>query len=235
MAIRVLVADDQPLIRAGIAMLLDAETGIEVVGEADDGMQAVNLAETLQPDVVVMDVRMPGADGVEATERITGDTFSRDPDRPVKVLILTTYNIDETVYAAIRAGASGFLLKHAAPAELVRAVEMVAAGDGWLDPAVTGRLLREFAARPESTMPSPAELAQLTPREREVLVFVAHGFSNAEIAERLFIGEGTVKTHLGRILMKLGLRDRAQAVAAAYQCGLVKPGSGPPPGSGGQG
>ena len=228
MTIHVLVADDQPLIRAGIAMLLDAEPDIEVIGEADNGLQAIEQAQALQPDVVVMDVRMPGTDGVEATERITSDTFSRDPDRPVKVLILTTYNIDETVYSAIRAGASGFLLKHAAPAELVTAVRMIAAGDGWLDPAVIGRLLKEFAARPESQMPAPSELKQLTLREREVLVLVAHGFSNGEIADRLFIGEGTVKTHFGRILMKLGLRDRAQAVAAAYQTGLVKPGTGPP-------
>jgi DNA-binding NarL/FixJ family response regulator len=226
--LRVIMADDQPLIRAGIAMLLDAEDDIQVVGEASNGAQAVEQAQTLQPDVVLMDVRMPGTDGVEATRQLTNDSFSRNPDKPVKVLILTTYNIDETVYAALRAGASGFLLKHAAPAELVRAVRAVAAGDGWLDPAVTRNLLREFAARPELNIPTPAELQQLTPRECEVLVLVAHGLSNSEIADRLVIGEGTVKTHYGRILVKLGLRDRAQAVATAYQTGLVKPGSSPP-------
>lgn len=233
MTIHVLLVDDQPLIRAGIAMLLAAETDIDVAGEADDGLAAIEQAAALQPDVVVMDVRMPGTDGVEATRRITEDSFSANPDKPVKVLILTTYNVDETVYAALRAGASGFLLKHAAPAELVRAVRAVAAGDGWLDPPVTRRLLKEFAARPEPHVPTPAELDELTARECEVLVLVAHGLSNSEIAERLVIGEGTVKTHFGRILMKLAIRDRAQAVAAAYQCGLVKPGSSPPPGPGG--
>jgi DNA-binding NarL/FixJ family response regulator len=226
--IRVLLADDQPLIRAGIAMLLEAETDIEVVGEAGDGLGAIQQARDLQPDVVVMDVRMPEIDGVEATWKITSDAFSRDPDKPLKVLILTTYNIDETVLAAIRAGASGFLLKHAAPAELVHAVRMIAAGGGWLDPAVIGKLLQEFANRPHSHVPSPAEMSSLTPREREVLIFVAHGMSNQEIADQLIIGEGTVKTHVGRILMKLGVRDRANAVAAAYQSGLVKPGTGPP-------
>jgi DNA-binding NarL/FixJ family response regulator len=227
--IRVLLADDQPLIRAGIAMLLAAEPDIEVTGEAGDGVEAVERARLLQPDVVVMDVRMPRADGVEATRRIAGDTFSADPDRPVKVLVLTTYNVDETVYAALRAGASGFLLKHAAPAELVGAVRAVAAGDGWLDPAITRQLIGEFAARPQTQVPTPAELDQLTARECEVLVLVAHGLSNAEIADWLVIGEGTVKTHFGRILMKLGIRDRAQAVATAYQTGLVKPGDRPPP------
>jgi DNA-binding NarL/FixJ family response regulator len=226
--IQVLLADDQPLIRAGIAMLLTAETDIDVAAEVDDGRQAVEQARLLQPDVVVMDVRMPGTDGVEATRQITGDSFSADPDRPVKVLILTTYNVDETVYAALRAGASGFLLKHAAPAELVGAVRAVAAGDGWLDPPVARGMLREFAARPEPQLPTPAELERLTARECEVLALVAYGLSNAEIAGRLVIGEGTVKTHFGRILMKLGIRDRAQAVATAYQTGLVAPGTLPP-------
>ena len=226
--IKVLLADDQPLVRTGIAMLLASSPDIEVSGEAANGAEAVALAAELQPDVLLMDVRMPGVDGVEATRRVTADGFAPDPDRPVKVLILTTYNADSTVYAALRAGASGFLLKDAAPDELVSAVRAVAGGDGWLDPSVILGLLREFAARPETVLPTPAELAALTPREREVLVLMAHGLSNAEISRRLFIGEGTTKTHVGRILMKLSLRDRAQAVAAAYQAGLVRPGSTPP-------
>jgi DNA-binding NarL/FixJ family response regulator len=228
--IKVLLADDQPLVRTGIAMLLSASPDISVVGEATDGAAAVELAATLKPDVLVMDVRMPGVDGVEATRQVTADGFATDPDRPVKVLVLTTYNVDATVYAALRAGASGFLLKDAAPDELVSAVRAVAGGEGWLDPSVTRGLLREFAARPETQLPAPAEMAVLTPREREVLVLMAHGLTNAEISRRLFIGEGTTKTHVGRILMKLSLHDRAQAVAAAYQTGLVRPGRAPPDG-----
>jgi DNA-binding NarL/FixJ family response regulator len=227
--IRVLVADDQPLIRAGIAMLLDAETDIDVVGETDNGREAVDLARSLQPDIVLMDVRMPEVDGVQATSVITDDNFSVKPGKSIKVLILTTYNIDETVYRALRARASGFLLKHAAPTELVAAVRAIAAGDGWLDPAVTPGLLREFAARPERLRPAPSDLDHLTARERDVLVLVAHGLSNSEIAERLVIGQGTVKTHYSRVLMKLALRDRAQAVAAAYQTGLVRAGGALPP------
>ncbi|HEY0360522.1 MAG TPA: response regulator transcription factor [Mycobacteriales bacterium] len=229
MTIRVLVVDDQELVLRGLAMLLAAEDDIAVVGEADDGQEAVEQARRLQPDVVLMDVRMPRVDGVEATRRITDDAFSGDPDKPIKVLVLTTYDADEAVYGALRAGASGFLLKHAAPAELTRAVRAVAAGNGWLDPKVTGRLLAEFAARPDLDLPTAKDFAGLTPREREVLVLVAHGLSNTEIAERLYIGVGTAKTHLGRILMKLGVRDRAQAVAAAYHSGLVVPGSSLPP------
>jgi len=233
MTIRVLLADDQPLVRAGIAMLLVAEPDMEVVGETGDGDEAVERARELQPDVVVMDVRMPGVDGVAATGRITGDGFSVDGDNPVKVLILTTYHVDEAVYAALRAGASGFLLKDAVPAELVAAVRAVAGGEAWLDPAVARNLLREFAARPDPNVPTPAELRRLSAREVEVLRLVAHGLSNGEIAERLVVGEATVKTHLGRVFIKLGLRDRAQAVVAAYQTGLVKPGerlpaTGPP-------
>jgi DNA-binding NarL/FixJ family response regulator len=220
--IRVLLADDQPLVRAGIAMLLGAEPDIEVVGESAHGAETIEQAGRLQPDVVVMDVRMPGVDGVQATRQITADRFSADPDRPVKVLMLTTYNLNEAVYAALRAGASGFLLKDVVPAELARSIRAVAAGDGWLDPAVTRELLKEFAARPHAGARTPEEMRQLTPRESEVLAMVAQGLSNAEVAERLVIGEATVKTHFGRVLTKLGIRDRAQAVAVAYQSGLVQ-------------
>ncbi|MDG4796879.1 response regulator transcription factor [Micromonospora sp. WMMD1082] len=222
MAIRILLADDQPLIRAGLAMLLDSEPDIEVIGTADDGRQAVDRARTTKPDVVLMDVRMPVLDGVSATRLITEDAGSLDPARPVvKVLILTTYHVDDAVYAALRAGASGFLLKDAAPTELAAAVRAVAAGEAWLDPAVARRLIDEFAERPE---PYPAAgLDRLTAREREVLTQVARGLSNIEIAMRLHVGEGTVKTHFGRILVKLGVRDRAQAVMVAYESGLVQP------------
>jgi DNA-binding NarL/FixJ family response regulator len=224
--VRVLVVDDQPLVRSGIAMLLDVEPDLEIVAEAGDGRQALELAGRLQPDVVLMDVRMPDVDGVAATRQITADGFSSSQDGPVKVLILTTYHVDDAVYAALRAGASGFLLKDAAPAELVSAVRAVAAGEAWLDPAVARGLLTEFAARPRAHLPDPTGLGQLTSREREVLGHVARGLSNAEIAKRLVVGEATVKTHFGRVLMKLGLRDRAQAVIAAYETGLVRPGAG---------
>ncbi|MCD7443066.1 response regulator [Streptomyces lincolnensis] len=227
--IRVILADDQPLVRSGIGMLLSAEPDIEVVGEAHDGAMAIDLAEQLQPTVVLMDVRMPGIDGVEATRRITADRFLSERGAPVRVLVLTTYNVHESVIQALRAGASGFLLKDAAPEELVRAVRAVADGDAWLDPSVTPELLREFAARPDRLLPTPAEMENLTAREREVLVLIAHGMSNAEVAQHLVISQTTVKTHYSRIVMKLGVRDRAQAVAAAYQCGLVQLGSTPPP------
>lgn len=225
MVLRVLVADDQPLVRAGIVMLLDAEPDIEVVAEAGDGQQALEETHRHQPDVVVMDVRMPVVDGVQATHQITADAFSPDADTPIKVLILTSYHADDAVYGALRAGASGFLLKDAAPADLAAAVRAVGSGEAWLQPAVARGLLTEFAARPESRAPSPEVLQRLTAREREVLTLVANGLSNAEIAERLVVGQVTVKTHLGRILMKLGLRDRAQAVVAAYESGLVTPGT----------
>ncbi|MFI7025995.1 response regulator [Micromonospora sp. NPDC049900] len=215
--IRVLLADDQPLVRSGIAMLLAAEADIEVVGECDDGAAAVELARRIRPDVVLMDVRMPGTDGVAATRQITADAAE------VRVLVLTTYHVDDAVRAALRAGASGFLLKDAVPDELTMAVRAVAAGEAWLDPAVTRTLLTEFAALGEHRAPTTAELDRLTDRERQVLVQMAHGLSNAEIAARLHIGDATVKTHVGRVLMKLGLRDRAQAVAAAYRGGLMPP------------
>ena len=217
-AIRVLVADDQALMRGGFRMILDAESDLEVIGEAIDGADAVRGFERWQPDVVVMDVRMPTMDGIEATRRIT----TIDPS--AKVLILTTFDLDEYVYDALRAGASGFLLKDRPPEELIHAVRVVAGGDALLAPAVTRRLIEEFAHRPDAPV-APAGLEELTDREREVLVLMARGLSNAEIASSLFVAETTVKTHVGRVLHKLALRDRAQAVVLAYESGLVQPGA----------
>ena len=215
--IRVLLADDQALVRSGFRMILDARDDIEVVGEAGDGAEAVALARSLQPDAILMDVRMPRLDGVEATRRIVAS------GSPARVLILTTYDLDEYVYAAIRAGASAFLLKDVEPVQLVEAVRVVARGDALLAPTVTRRLLERFAdTLPVEPRPLPAELAALTPREREILELVAGGLSNAEIAERLVLGETTVKTHVSSILRKLGLRDRVQAVVLAYEAGLVQ-------------
>ena len=228
---RVLLCDDQPLVRAGFAMLLRAEPDIEVVGEVGDGASAVEEVRRLRPDVVLMDVRMPGMDGVEATRQILAG--SDEPDGgPPKVLILTTYHVSEAVYAALRAGASGFLLKDAAPDELVAAIRALADDESWLDPAVAHELIAEFAARPEPLTARPEEIERLTPREHEVLVLVAHGLSNMEIATRLVVGEATVKSHVSRIIVKLGLRDRVQAAVVAYQSGLVRPGEAPPPAPG---
>jgi DNA-binding NarL/FixJ family response regulator len=214
--IRVLLADDQALVRSGFRMILDAREDIEVVGEAEDGVEAVALARSLQPDAILMDVRMPRLDGVDATRQIVASGSQ------ARVLILTTYDLDEYVFAAIRAGASAFLLKDVEPAQLVEAVRVVAAGNALLAPTVTRRLLERFAdTLPGEPPPLPAELAALTPREREILELVAAGLSNAEIAERLVLGETTVKTHVSSVLRKLGLRDRVQAVVLAYQAGLV--------------
>ncbi|MGH3787698.1 MAG: response regulator [Pseudonocardiaceae bacterium] len=221
--IRVVVVDDQPLVRAGIVMLVNAEDDITVVAEAADGQEALTQVRAQRPDVVLMDVRMPGTDGVAATRAMVEEGLTAQSGQPVGIIILTTYHIDEAVYAALRAGASGFLLKDAAPAEIVNAVRSVVAGEAWLDPAVARRLIDEFAARPEPHTPTPAEMAQLTPREREVLSLMARGLSNADVAVELFISEATVKTHLARVMMKLGVREKAQAVAAAYQTGLVQP------------
>ncbi|MGH3768235.1 MAG: response regulator [Pseudonocardiaceae bacterium] len=226
--IRVVVADDQTLARAGIAMLVNAEDDIAVVAEAANGDDALALARAQRPDVILMDVRMPGTDGVTATRAVINSGLVAQGGQPIEILILTSYHIDEAVYAALRAGASGFLLKGAAPAEIVNAIRAVVAGEAWLDPAVARRLIDEFATRPEH-VPSPAEMAQLTPREREVLALLALGMSNSDVATYLDIRETTMKTHLARLMMKLDVREKAQAVAAAYQTGLVAPPTQPIP------
>ncbi|MFF0990868.1 response regulator [Kocuria nitroreducens] len=221
--VRVLVVDDEAMVRSGLAMLLTAEPDLVVVGEAADGAAAVEETARLQPDVVVMDVRMPGTDGVAATRVLTSDTFLDRVPNVVTVLMLTTFNEDAAVHAALRAGASGFILKSSAPKVLADAVRSLARGGGWLDPDVTRRLLTEFGRHPDPSAPPPEQLEQLTRREREVLVAVAHGLTNAEIARRLFLSEATVKTHVHRIFLKLGVSERAQAVTAAFKSGLVKP------------
>jgi DNA-binding NarL/FixJ family response regulator len=220
MSVRVLLVDDQELVRAGFRLVLETRQDLEVVGEATDGEQALDAARRLRPDVVLMDVRMPVLDGIEATRRLVEAAQGPVP----RVLILTTYDLDEYVFAALRAGASGFLLKHASPEELIAAVRTVAAGDGLLAPSVARRLIEVFARIPSAAVAPPRELALLTERERQILVLVARGLSNAEIAQRLFVGLATVKTHVGNMLMKLGLRDRIEAVIFAYEAGLVRPG-----------
>ncbi len=218
--IRVLVADDQAAVRAGFAALIAAEDEMQVAGEAADGREAVDLARRVLPQVVLMDIRMPRVDGLEATRLICADPNLRD----TRVLVLTTFDLDEYVYAALRAGASGFLLKDAGPSELLQAIRTVAAGDALLAPAITRRLIAEFVSRPDPREP-PAELGELTQREREILRLVATGLSNDEIARRLVISPLTAKTHVSRILGKLRCRDRAQLVSLAYETGLVTPGA----------
>jgi DNA-binding NarL/FixJ family response regulator len=218
--IRVLLADDQALIRAGFRLLIDAAGDLEVVGEATDGAQAVELARSQRADVVLMDIRMPGVDGLEATRRIAAD----DDLAGVRVLILTTFESDDYVYQALRAGASGFLLKDTEPAELLQAVRVVARGDALLSPSVTRRLITDIVSRPERPAVSDKILARLTEREREVMTLVAAGLSNDEIAAQLFLSPLTSKTHVSRILTKLNARDRAQLVVMAYESGLVTPG-----------
>ena len=217
--IRVLLADDQALVRAGFRALLDAQADIEVVGEAGDGGEAVRLTVEHRPDVVLMDVRMPGTDGLEATRLIAED----DRLVAVRIVILTTFELDEYVFEAIRAGASGFLVKDTEPVELLRAVRAVAAGDALLSPSVTRRLIGEFASRAKEPALSP-ELDRLTEREREVMALVAAGLTNEEIAEKLYMSPATAKTHVSRAMVKLGARDRAQLVVFAYESGLVRPG-----------
>jgi DNA-binding NarL/FixJ family response regulator len=219
-SIRVLLADDQELIRIGLRLFLDTQDGIDVVGEAQDGEQAVARAAALRPDVVVMDIRMPVLDGVAATARLTAAGRDHTP----RVLILTTFDLDEYVYGALRAGAAGFLLKDAPRERLLEAIRVVDAGDALLSPTITRRLIEEFAARPAvATRPPSPLLDSLTPREREVLVLVARGLTNAEIAAELVVTEATVKSHLGRVLTKVGARDRVQLVLFAYANGLVAP------------
>jgi DNA-binding NarL/FixJ family response regulator len=219
--IRVLLADDQALIRAGFRMLLDSASDIDVVGEANDGQQAVALAVSTRPDVVLMDIRMPGVDGVAATRQIA----AREDLAGVRVLILTTFDADDYVYQALRAGASGFVVKDTEPADLLAAVRIVAGGDALLSPGVTRRLIADIAARPDPRTPAGAfRIDQLTEREREVLTLVGAGLSNDEIAARLYLSPLTAKTHVSRIMTKLDARDRAQLVVAAYESGLVVPG-----------
>ncbi|MFC7550453.1 response regulator [Plantactinospora sp. GCM10030261] len=218
--IKVLIADDQAMVRQGFGALLAAQPDLLVVGDAANGAEAVTAARRFDPDVVLMDVRMPVLDGLAATRQLVGDGPG---DRP-RVLILTTFDLDDYVYAALRAGASGFLLKDAPAADLVQAVRVVAAGDALLAPAVTRRLIAEFAARPTPDRPRPVSLAGLTDRETEVLRLIARGRSNTEIAADLVVAEQTVKTHVSRILAKLHLRDRAQAVVVAYESGLITAG-----------
>jgi DNA-binding NarL/FixJ family response regulator len=218
--VSVLIADDQALVRAGFRSILEAQQGIKVVGEAADGRDAVALARHRRPDVVLMDIQMPDLDGLEATRRILE---SVDTDHPIAVLMLTTFDLNEYVYEALRAGASGFLLKDVLPEDLIAAVRVVAAGDGLIAPAITKRLIEQFARMaPPSALPEG--LSELTPRELEVLTLVARGLSNSELAAELVISEATVKTHVKRVFSKLGVRDRVQAVVVAYEAGLVAPG-----------
>ena len=217
--IRILVADDQMLVRAGFRALLGAEDGVEVVGEAADGGQAVSLARSQRPDVVLMDIRMPGLDGLEASRRILSDPALAD----VRVLILTTFETDEYIFEAIRLGASGFLVKDTEPADLIKAIRVVAAGESLLSPGVTRRLIEEFARRAKEPLAVPG-IGELTEREREVMGLVALGLSNDEIAQRLVVSPATAKTHVSRIMIKLHARDRAQLVVFAYESGLARPG-----------
>jgi len=223
--VRVLIVDDQALVRAGFRMILESEPDIEIVGEASDGAEAVEVARELEPDVVLMDIRMPNLDGLEATRRLLAG--SSDSAGGPRVLMLTTFDLDEYVYEALRAGASGFMLKDTPPEQLVDAIHVVARGEALLSPTITKRVIEEFILRPPSTIPldRPPELDELTARELEVLGSMARGLSNAEIARDLFVSETTVKTHVARVLMKLRLRDRVQAVVFAYETGLVQPGA----------
>jgi DNA-binding NarL/FixJ family response regulator len=218
--IKVLIADDQAMVREGFGALLGAQPDMMVVGDAADGAAAVTAARDLRPDLVLMDVRMPVMDGLEATRRLTDTRTAGGP----RILILTTFDLDDYVFEALRAGASGFLLKDAPAADLINAVRVVAAGEALLAPSVTRRLIAEFATRPDVKRPLPAALNALTPRETDVLRLIARGRSNTEIADDLVVAEQTVKTHVGRVLAKLALRDRAQAVVFAYETGFVTPG-----------
>jgi DNA-binding NarL/FixJ family response regulator len=219
-SIRVLVADDQALVRAGFRKILEADAEIEVVGEAADGIEAVARARELEPDVVLMDIRMPGLDGIAATRQLAAE-MKEGP----RVLVLTTFGLEEYVYEALRAGASGFLLKDVPPEQLLDAVHVLARGDALLDPSITRSVIEEFASKPAVRPELAGRLEELTPRERDVFGLVARGFSNAEIAGELVVSDGTVKTHVAHLLLKLGLRDRVQAVIYAYESGAVQPGA----------
>jgi len=218
-SVRVLIADDQALVRAGFRKILEADPAIEVVGEAADGLEAVECSRVLVPEVVLMDIRMPSLDGIAATRRLS-DELRESP----RVLVLTTFGLEEYVYEALRAGASGFLLKDVPPEQLIAAVHVVARGDALLDPTITRSVIEAFASRPTPRRELAGRLEDLTPREREVFDLVARGLSNAEIAGELVVGDGTVKTHVAHLLLKLGLRDRVQAVIYAYEAGVVQPG-----------
>jgi DNA-binding NarL/FixJ family response regulator len=221
MTVRVLIVDDQALVRTGFRMILEAEEDIEVVGEAGDGIEAITEARRLEPDVVLMDVRMPELDGIEATRRLLANGGAGD----TKVVMLTTFDMDEYVFDALRAGASGFLLKDVPPERLIDGIRAVANGDALLAPSITRRLIEEFVRSGPATSSPPPALDELTVRELEVLQLIARGLSNAEIAKELFVSETTVKTHVAHVLMKLGLRDRVQAVVLAYEAGVVQPGA----------
>jgi DNA-binding NarL/FixJ family response regulator len=221
-SVRVVVADDQALVRGGISMVLAASPAITVVGEAGSGAEAVAVAGELRPDVVIMDLKMPGMDGIEATKTLVDNTSGGDD--VMKVLVLTTFNDDASVLGALRAGASGFLVKDEAPLHLVDAVLSIAAGNSWIDPSVAGQVIKALADAPRVGVGGDARLAALTAREREVLVLMAHGMSNGDITRKLFLSEATVRTHVSRILMKTGSRDRTEAVVLAYQSRLVQPG-----------
>ena len=221
MSIRLLIVDDQELVRIGFGLFLQTQDGLEVVGEAPDGQQALARARELRPDVILMDIRMPIMDGIEATARLRD--LKLDP--PPRVLVLTTFDLDEYVYGALRAGAAGFLLKDAPRERLVEAIHVIHAGEALLSPSITRRLIEDYARRTDPIQPPDALLSELTPREREVLILVARGLSNNEIAQRLIVTEATVKSHVGNVLMKLGLRDRVQAVVLAYENGIVTAGT----------
>ena len=232
MTVRVVLADDQPLIRAGLRVLIADCPDLDVVGEAGTGAQAVQLARQARPDVVVMDIRMPGMDGIEATQMITAGGSGSSGPGPTRVVVLTTFDDDDYVYAALRAGASGFLVKDMALEDILAAIRVVAAGDALIAPSVTRRLIEQFAKPPPASQPAPQpprELPGVTEREREVLTLVGCGLSNGEIAGRLVISTATAKAHVARLLAKLGARDRVQLVIAAYQAGLVSPGGPPTP------
>jgi DNA-binding NarL/FixJ family response regulator len=221
--IRVVVIDDQLLVRTGITMVVNRQEDIAVVAEAADGQDGLIQVRSERPDVVLMDVRMPGTDGIAATRAVIDEGLTAQNGEPVRVIILTTFHHDEYVHAALRAGASGFLLKDAPPTEIATAIRAVATGQAWLDPAVTRRLIDEFTSRPEPRTPTPDQMTQLTHREREVLTLLAQGLSNADVAKQLAINETTVRTYVAHVMTKLRVREKAQAVAAAYQTGLVQP------------